>query len=56
MIKIQILSRKQFCKALERILSNREEAIVKIKLVEQEESRDEQSNSTRTIETKSLLD
>ena len=55
MLKIQLLSRKQFCRALERILSDREEAIVKVRLVDLEERRDEQRNSTRTIEEKSLL-
>lgn len=39
------ISRKQFCRALEKILSERKNAIVKIKLVEKE-TIDEHSDST----------
>lgn len=55
MLKIQLLSRKQFCRALERILSDREGAIVKVRLVEPEERQDEHSTSTRGIEAEPVL-
>ena len=54
-VKIQLLSRKQFCRALERILSEREGAIVKIRLVELEEVENEYSDSTRVIEEEPIL-